>query len=153
MDALQLFKSKGELEFDIGGCISIMGEFFVVVESIVFVTKAQCLVPFESFFLPLLIPFFLCSRWDEELHFHLFEFAHAEDELTGYDFIAKGFSNLCNTKGKFHPSRFLDIEEVDKNSLCGFGPQIKIHGSIGRGTEFGAKHKVELLYVSPVSGA
>ena len=87
-------------------------------------------MPFHSFFFPVFIPFFLCAGPDKELHFHLFKFPHAENELPGYDFIAKCFTNLGNTKRNFHPSGFLHIQEVHKNSLCSFRSQVNFIGFI-----------------------
>src|SRR3712207_7060858 len=51
------------------------------------------------------------------LHDALPIFTHPEDELAGHYFIAEGFSDLRYSKRDFHPSRFLHIQKVHKNTL------------------------------------
>ena len=54
----------------------------------------------------------------------MFKLAHAEYKLTRYNFVSEGFANLSNTKRDFHAARFLDIQEVNEDTLCGFWTQI-----------------------------
>ena len=103
--------------------------------------------------LPFLEPIEFGAGLHEELHLHLFELAHTEDELAGDDFVAECLSDLCDTEGQFHASRLLHVEVVDENSLCRFGAQVNGAGAIGRGADFGLKHEVELAYVGPVARA
>lgn len=81
-------------------------------------------MPGETGFLPELEPFHFCSRLHEELHFHLFELAHAEDELTRNNLVAESLANLCDTEGELHATRFLHIEVVDEDSLRGLWTEI-----------------------------
>ena len=46
-------------------------------------------VPLEPFGLPVFVPFRTVSWRNEKLHFHLFEFARAEDEVAWGDFVAE----------------------------------------------------------------
>ncbi len=51
---------------------------------------------------------------------------------------------------RVHAAGFLNIEEVDKYALGGFGAQIYIHGAFGRGSHLGAEHEIELTHFGPV---
>ena len=98
----------------------------MVVEAIVFSTEAQSLVPFHTHLFPVFEPVDFSSGLHEELHLHLFEFAHTEDELTGNDLVAESLTDLGDTKRNFHAARFLHVEVVDKNSLCCFGTEVDV---------------------------
>ena len=130
-----------------------MREFFVVVETVVFGTHAEVLVPFEPLFLPELEPFHLRSGLAEEFHFHLLELPHAEDELPGHHFVAEGLAYLCDTEGYLHAPGLLDIDIIDENALCGFGAEVDGVGTLAKAAELGAEHEVELPHVRPVLGA
>ena len=86
----------------------------------------------------------------EELHLHLFELAHAEDELTGHDFVAERLADLCDAEGDAHAAGFLHVEVVDEDALGCFGAQKHGHGAVGGGTHLGFEHEVELAHVGPV---
>ena len=108
-------------------------------------------MPLQAGLFPLFVPFFLGSRGNKELHFHLFKFPHAKNKLPGNNFVAKSFSGLCYSKRNLHSTRFLNIEKVDKYSLCRFRTEIQIHGRLGRSAELGAKHEVELFDIGPIA--
>jgi hypothetical protein len=44
-------------------------------------------------------PLHLGAGFDEELHLHLFEFAHTKDELSRYNFIPESFPYLGDAEG------------------------------------------------------
>ena len=98
-----------------------MRQFAVVVVAQFFGRDTHTFMPFFARFLPVIVPFHLRAGPNEKLHFHLFKFAHAENELAGHYFVSEGLSNLGNTKGDFHPTGFLYVQEVYKNTLSGFG--------------------------------
>src|SRR5690606_32892142 len=124
MDPLQFLEPKGELKFYIRGGIGIMGQLLVIVETVVSFAHPQGQMPVHPSFLPSLIPLLLASRGNEELHFHLFELPHAEDELPCDDLIAEGLPGLGDPKGDLHPSTLLDVQKVDKNTLGGLRPKV-----------------------------
>src|SRR5690606_6597147 len=113
-------ESHREIKFYIAGGICIVSKFNMVVEAVFFSRNSQSEVPFHSFFLPVFIPFFLRTRLNKELHFHLLKFTHAKDKLTSNNFISECFSSLCNSERYFHSTCFLHIQEVHKNSLSSF---------------------------------
>ena len=101
-----------------------MCKFYVVMEAVMLGRKSKGRVPFHPFLLPVFIPFLLCAGTYEELHLHLFELTHAENELPRHDLIAKSLSYLRNAEGYLHPGRLLHIQEIDKNTLCGLRTQV-----------------------------
>ena len=93
------------------------------------------------------------ARPYKELHLHLLELAHAEDELAGYNLVAEGFAYLSDAEGDFHAARFLDVKEVDKDALCRLGTEVEGVAVVNDRAHLGGKHKVELTHVGPIAGA
>ena len=87
-------------------------------------------MPLHPNLLPLLEPSELLTRPNKELHLHLLELTHPEDELTGYDLVPEGLSDLCDTERNLHTTRFLDIQEVYEDTLCRLGSQIDCIGPL-----------------------
>ena len=150
MDTFHFLETERHQELDIGCCIGIVSQFFVVVETIVVIAKAQCLMPFQTSLFPFLEPFEFGSRFYEELHFHLFELTHTENELTGHDFVTESLTNLSDTERNLHTSCLLYVQVVHENTLSGFRTKINLHGTVGSRTHFGGKHQVELTHFCPV---
>src|SRR5690606_37844568 len=136
VDTFQFFEPEREPEFYIRGRICIVSQFFMIVKTIVFFSHSQRKMPFQPVFLPGFVPFLLLTRANKKLHFHLFEFPLAENKLARYDLVPESLSGLCYTERNFHPSGLLDIEKVDKNSLCGLRTKVQVHGTVCRGTQF-----------------
>ena len=130
-----------------------MGEFVVVVVAVFFIAEAESLVPFEAPFLPLAEPCELLARAHEELHFHLLEFAHAEDELACHDFVAECLAYLRYAEGNAHAAGLLHVEVVHEYALSRFGTQVHRHRAVGGRAHLGFEHEVELAYLCPVLGA
>src|SRR5690606_1078334 len=124
MNAFQLLDSKGELVFDVGRSVSIMRQVFVLVKSKMLFGCTQGQMPPHPFFFPVFVPFHFATWRDEVLHLHLFEFAHAEDKLSGYDFIPKRLTDLSYTKWNFLPRCFHHVQKIDADSLRGFGTEV-----------------------------
>ncbi len=150
VDTLDLLEAERHLELDICSCVGVESKLLVVVETIVLIAHAECLVPSQAGLLPIFEPVHLRAGLAEELHLHLLEFAHTEDKLTGNDLVAESLTNLSNTKRQLLTRRALHIKEVDKDTLCGLRTEIDLVRSAGCGTDFGREHQVELTHVSPV---
>ena len=120
MNSFHFPETKGEMKFNIAGCISIVGQFIMIVETVFFISHSKSRVPAKSFFFPIIIPLYFFSRLNKELHFHLFKFTHSENELPGNYFIPKCFSGLRNSKRNFHSTGFLNIQKINKNTLGSF---------------------------------
>src|SRR3989304_6879797 len=100
MNSFQFFKPKREIKLNIAGSVCVVCKFNVVMKTVFVFAKPQTLVPVHSCFFPFVVPFHFCSGADKELHFHLFELAHAENKLPRYYFIPESFSCLCDTERK-----------------------------------------------------
>ena len=153
MDALNFLESERHLEFDVGGRIGVVGEFLMVVIAVFLVAEAEGLVPAETEFLPFLEPLHLGTGANEELHLHLLELSHAEDELTGNYFVTESLAYLGDAEGDAHTACLLHVEVVDKDALGGLGTEIDCHRAVGCGAHLGFEHEVELAYFCPVLGA
>ena len=151
MYPFHFLESEGEPVFYIRGCICIMRKLDMVVKTVISRTESKCLVPKHSGFLPFGKPLQFGAGLNEKLHFHLLEFPHPENELSGNYLIAECLSYLGNSERYFHPSGFLDIKEVDKDTLGSFRPQIDLARSFEGGTHLGREHQVELSDFCPVT--
>ena len=109
MDAFEFFEAHREVEFDVASGVGIVGQLDVIVEPVGVVAQAEGLVPLDSGLLPVLVPLALRARRDEELHLHLLEFTHAEDELAGNDLVPEGLSNLRDAERQLHSTGLLDV--------------------------------------------
>jgi hypothetical protein len=89
-------------------------------------------MPIQAGLFPVFVPFHFFAGFDEELHFHLLKFAHAEYKLPRNNLISKSLPGLCDPKWNFHATRFLDVEEVHEDTLCGLGAQVQVHGILCR---------------------
>ena len=151
VDALYLFESEGHEELDVGSGVGVVCEFLVVVEAVFVVTEAECLVPFESELFPVGEPLHLLAWAHEELHLHLLELTHTEDELSCDNLVAEGFTYLCDTERNLHASGLLYVEEVDEDTLCRLGSEVDGHGAVGGAAHLCLEHEVELANVGPVA--
>ena len=150
MDTLHLLETKRHLEFDVGGSVGIVGQLFVVVETIVLSSESESLVPCHTCLLPFREPVELGARLHEELHLHLLKLAHTEDKLACHDLVAESLTNLCYSERNLHASCLLHVQVVDEDTLCRLRTQIHLHRGISRCAHLGGEHKVELTHVGPV---
>jgi hypothetical protein len=67
------------------------------------------------------VPLHLGAGLDEELHLHLLELPHAEDELPRDDLVAEGLAGLRDAEGDLHARALLHVQEVHEDALCRFG--------------------------------
>ncbi|MPM64271.1 hypothetical protein SDC9_111157 [bioreactor metagenome] len=100
----------------------------------------------------MLEPFEFLTRPYKKLHLHLLELPHPKDELTCHYFITECFPYLGNTERNLHPAGFLYIQEVHKNSLGCFGPQVNDAGIFTYAPHLGREHQVKLTNLGPVPG-
>src|SRR5882757_5766133 len=107
MDALYFLESEREIVFDVTGGVRIVCQLDMIVKPVFFFRDAQAEVPFHPGLLPVLIPLLLCAGADKELHFHLLEFPHPEDELPGYDLVAESLPDLGDPERDLHTAGLL----------------------------------------------
>ena len=73
---------------------------------------------------------FVFAGFDEVLHLHLLELARAKDEVTGRDFVAKRFADLCDAERQFATAGVQHVKKIDEDALRGFGTKINQRGRI-----------------------
>ena len=81
-------------------------------------------VPVVALLNPVLVPSFIGSWLNEELHLHLFKLACSKHKVSWGDLISKALTDLTNTKRGLHSSRVKYICKVHENSLSGFRTQV-----------------------------
>ena len=123
----------------------------VFAEAQVLGADAVAHVPVEPVFHPLLQPFLVGTRLDEELNLHLLELAGAEGEVAGRDFIAKGFADLGDAEGQLFAGGGLNVLEVDEDALGGFRAQEHFCAGILNGAHEGAEHEVEPAWLGELA--
>ena len=136
MDSLHLFEAKRHTELYVGCCVGIMRQFLMVVETVVFRSESERLVPLHARFLPMGEPFQFRSRLHEKLHFHLLKLTHTEDKLPRDDFVTEGFSYLGDTERQLHAPRLLHIQIVDEYALGSLRTEINLACSLCRCPDF-----------------
>ena len=85
-------------------------------------------------------------RFAKVFHFHLFEFAGAEDRILKDDFVAERFSDLRNAERNLHPVRLNDIFKIDEDALTGFRAQVYDGRVAFDGAEMRFKHQIEFAH-------
>ena len=153
MYALKFLESEREVEFYVRCGVGIVSQFLVVVEAVIALSHPESLVPGQTLLFPFCEPIQFGTRLDEELHLHLFEFPHTEDELTGHNLVPESLSDLGNSERNLHTSGLLHIEIVHEYALSSLRTEIYDICVIGSVSELGGEHKVELTHISPVFGA
>ena len=114
------------------------------------IAEAQRFMPFQTNLLPFLEPIQFRSRFYKELHLHLFELTHTEDELTGYNLVTESFTDLSDTERNFHAAGLLYVQIIDKDTLCRLRTKIDFHRTIGSRTHIGREHQIELTNFCPI---
>ena len=143
-------KRKGEHDVDAGA--GVVGEFlfFVLVHAKLVGRQTDGFIPLQPFRDPGLVPIGVGPGLDEELQFHLLEFAAAERKVTRVNFVAEGFADLRNAKRDFLSGDAQDILELHKNYLRGFRPEVDFVGLIFDRTGMRLEHEIELSCLGKV---
>jgi hypothetical protein len=77
-----------------------------------------------TLFNPVLVPFLIGTRFDEEFHLHWFELTGTENEVARRDLIAEGLSDLTDAERRALTRGGHNVLEVHENALCCFGAQV-----------------------------
>ena len=126
VNSFHLLKSDGKLVFNITGSFGIMGQFHMIMETVFFFWYTQVKMPLHSLGFPVFVPFVFSAGAYKKLHLHLLKFAHPENKLSRNNLITKCFSYLGNSERNLHPSGFLNVQEVYKDSLGGLWSQVNL---------------------------
>ena len=73
---------------------------------------------------PVAVPLVGVGRRHEELHLHLLELAHAEQEVARRDLVAEALADLRDAERRLHAQRRGDVLEVDEDALRRLRPQV-----------------------------
>ena len=141
-DALQLPPTPGKPVLYIIGILGVMGQLVRVMaaQSQVLAADAVAHVPVEPGLHPLLEPFIVGARLDEELHLHLLELASAEGEVAWGYLVAEGLADLTDAKGQLVAGGVQHVAEVDEYALGRLRAQVYLMASILHRAHKGAEH-------------
>jgi hypothetical protein len=115
------------------------------------VTQAVAAVPVEPLVDPVAVPLVGLVRRNEELHFHLLELAHAEEEVTGGDLVAKRLPGLGDSERRLASRDLEDVLEVDEDSLRGLRPKEGTRALFLERADRRLEHQVELARLGQVA--
>ena len=116
----------------------------VLEEAQVVRVDAQVDVPVPAVLHPVLVPFLVGARLDEELHLHLLELAGAEDEVARRDLVAEALAGLADPERRLLARGIHHVEVVDEDALGGLGAQEVLGAGVLHRADHGAQHAVEV---------
>ena len=119
----------------------------MVAQSQFFVFHTQIEQEFVAVIFPVFKPLQIRAGLAEKFEFHLFEFAYAEDKVSGRDFVSERFAYLTYSERNFSSRRALNVGKVHENALRRFGAEIRGGRGIFRNADKGLEHKVELFNI------
>ena len=99
---------------------------------------------------PVLKPFKISAGLAEEFKLHLFKFTHTENEVTGSNFVTEALADLCNAERNLLAACSLNVREVYKNTLSGFGTKVNFVLAVLGNTLKCLEHKIELTNVCKI---
>ncbi len=114
---------------------------------------AQVRVPAHPRLQPVVEPTGGLGGRHEELHLHLLELAHAEDEVAGSDLVAEGLADLGDPERRLLPGELQDVLEVDEDALGGLGAQVGHGALVLHRAQVRLEHQVELARLGEVAAA
>ncbi len=149
-DALQLtplLPAEPEPVLDVHRPLRVVGQLLlrVFVLAQVLLGQPQVRVPARPLVDPVLMPFLVGARLDEELHLHLLELPRAEDEVAGRDLVAERLADLADAERRLAARGRLHVQEVREDALRGLRAQV-VQALVGLDrTEVGLEQAVEHL--------
>jgi len=145
-NAPKLAPAEREEEFKVSRCLGVEAKLvlIVVTKTEVFRLHAEIIKEVAAITSPEVEPFQVGTGLAEEFQFHLFEFADTENEVAGCDLVTEGFTDLCDAEGYLAARGSLNILEVYKNTLCGFGTEVDLACRVFGNADEGLEHQVEL---------
>ncbi len=135
MYSLKLLESEREPELDVSRSIRIVCKLVMVMEPVIPVSHSEGLVPCHTVLLPFCEPVKLSTRLDEELHLHLLELPHAENELACNNLVPERLAYLRYSERNLHASSLLHIKIIHKYTLRCLRAQINQIGSLRSASE------------------
>ena len=155
VDALKLLEAHWELVFDVVGVLGVMGELIrtVAMPAQLVHAYAKFCVVCPALLSPVIEVFFVIARLHEILHFHLLEFAGAEDEVLGDNLVSESFADLCDAEWNLHTVGLDDVLVVDIDALGCFGAEVDKAGAVVHGADICLEHEIELAGIGQFAAA
>ena len=119
--------------------------FVVVAYAQALLVKPERKQKVVAVFFPILEPLEILAGFAEKLHFHLLEFAHAENKVAGGYLVAERLADLAHAERYARSARTHHVFEVYEYTLCGLGAQIARRQRIFRNALEGFEHELKLF--------
>ena len=147
-DAFQLAPfGAGEVKLvlDVHRALGVVREFFlrVLIPAQVLGPDAEAGVPGEALVDPVVVPFLVGARADEELHLHLLELPGPEDEVAGGDLVAERLADLADAERDLPARGLQHVAEVNEDALRGLRAEVGQPGLVLYRAEVGTQQAVE----------
>ena len=151
----ELLPAERELVLDVEGGLRVVGELVrpVLLEPQLRSADTELVVVVYPRLLPVLEPFLVLRRLDEELHLHLLELAGAEDEVLGRYLVSERLAYLGDAERDLHPAALVDVLEIHVYPLSGLRSEEDDGSAVLHRTDVGLEHEVELSGRSELASA
>src|SRR5260370_23730879 len=106
--------------------------------------EAELEIPTMALLDPVAVPRLRLVRRHEELHLHLLELAHAEEEVARRDLVAERLADLRDAKRRLPARELRHVLEVDEDALGRLRPQVRARRRIFHRADLCLEHEVEL---------
>ncbi len=100
---------------------------------------------------PVLVPLRGLVRRDEELHLHLLELAHPEEEVARRDLVAERLADLRDPERRLAARELEDVLEVDEDPLRRLGAEVRRRARVLHRPDLRLEHEVELARLGEVA--
>src|SRR5256885_17176521 len=99
--------------------------------------------------------FLIFTGTNKVFHLHLFKLTRAKDKVARSYFVAKRFSDLCDTKRKLASAGCQHVNKINEDSLGGFGTQVNERRLIFLGccADMRSEHEVERARIRQIRRA
>ena len=148
-DTFQFLLAEGEVVFNVVSFLRVMGSLAIgnVEDVELLFIESDLVVKRESLFEPFVGEAEAIFGAAEIFNFHLLELTRAEGEVTRVDFVAEGFTDLRDSKGKLHAVGVHHVFVLHKNGLRGLRTEVSGRVGIiviGRGPHLRFKHEFKV---------
>src|SRR3989338_6135215 len=120
VNAFELLETERKIIFEIISLLGIKNQILMLVPTEIFCLHSEIEIKLEAVFFQFFIRFHFLRRVGEILHFHLFEFARAENKLPRRDLIAENLADLSDAERNPDPARVENILVIDIDPLARF---------------------------------
>ena len=131
---------------DVDGPLGVVRQLLLrmLEEAQIVLVDAEIDVPVPALLHPVLVPFLIRARRDEELHLHLLELTGTEDEVARRDLVAEALAGLPDAERRLLARGVHHVQIVDEDALRGLGAKEVLGAGVLHRADHRAQHAVEV---------